>query len=120
MRIERPEFDLLETAEVFEREGLYVEAVALQLALPTIALPTKKAPSREAIQTPFYLSPNSLRAKSVVSAHGRLHDLVGIADGLAALDLVDVFHAGDDLAPGGVLLVEKTGVVEADEKLRIG
>jgi hypothetical protein len=54
------------------------------------------------------------------SANCCLDDLIRIAHRFAALDLVDVFHAGDDLAPGGVLLVEKTGVVEADEKLRIG
>ena len=58
--------------------------------------------------------------KPETSADGRLHDLVGIAHGLAALDLVDVLHAGDDLAPRGVLLVKETRVVEADEELRIG
>src|ERR1700731_3961923 len=58
-----------------------------------------------------------LKELGALSAHGRLDDLVGIEHRFAALDLIDVFHAGDDLAPGGVLLVEKTGVVETDEKL---
>src|SRR3569623_1435530 len=49
----------------------------------------------------------------------RVH-LVGIAHRLAALDLVDILHAGDDLAPDGVLLVEEAGIVEHDEELRIG
>src|SRR5690554_1413311 len=46
--------------------------------------------------------------------------LVGIADRLAALDLVDIVHAFNDLAPDSVLLVEERGVAEADEELRIG
>src|SRR5207253_11174290 len=48
-------------------------------------------------------------------AHG--DDAVGVADGLAALDPVDVLHAFHDLAPDRVLLVEEAGVVEADEEL---
>src|SRR5829696_6383296 len=52
-----------------------------------------------------------------LDAHG--DDAVGVADGLAALDLVDVLHAFHNLAPGRVLLVEEAGVVEADEELRI-
>src|SRR5438552_1680655 len=50
----------------------------------------------------------------------RLHNLVRVLHRLAALDLVDVLHAFDDLAPHGVLLVEETGVVEADEELAVG
>ena len=45
--------------------------------------------------------------------------LSGFAHRLAALDLVDVFHALDDVAPGGVLVVEEAGVVEADEELAV-
>src|SRR6476646_1052173 len=51
--------------------------------------------------------------------HRRLNDLVGISDGLSALDLVDVFHAFDHLAPNRVLVVEEAGVVKADEKLTV-
>src|SRR5262249_40107832 len=40
-------------------------------------------------------------------------------DRFAALDLVDVFHALDHLAPDRVLVVEKAGVVEANEKLAV-
>src|ERR1700737_3809532 len=50
----------------------------------------------------------------------RLDDLVGVLDRLAALDLVDVLHAFDHLAPDGILLVEEAGVVEADEELAVG
>src|ERR1700753_1439854 len=49
----------------------------------------------------------------------RLDDLVGILDRLAALDLVDVFHARGHLAPHRVLLVEERSVVEADEELAV-
>src|SRR5262249_489475 len=51
--------------------------------------------------------------------HGRFDDLVGVLDRFAAFDLVDVLHAGDDLAPHGVLAVEEAGVVKADKKLAI-
>src|SRR5882724_9721424 len=54
-----------------------------------------------------------------VSSHMRLDDLVGILHRLAALDLVDVFHARRDLAPDRVLVVEERGVVEADEELAV-
>src|SRR5580658_4398481 len=60
------------------------------------------------------------RLGSRTSAQRRLHDPVGIADGFAALDLVDVLHARNDLAPDRVLPVEKAGVAKADEELRIG
>src|SRR6202035_4498452 len=56
----------------------------------------------------------------MISAQAGLDDLVGIADGLAALDLVDVLHARNHLAPDGILAVEKGRVAEADEELRIG
>ena len=39
---------------------------------------------------------------------------------LAALDLVDVLHALDDLAPDRVLAVEERRVGEADEELAVG
>src|SRR5690242_1096239 len=54
-----------------------------------------------------------------VGRHSRLDDLVGIANRLAALDLVDVLHALDDVAPGGVLVVEEGGVAEANEELAV-
>src|SRR6185437_13460056 len=53
-------------------------------------------------------------------AHRRRNDLVGISYRFAALDLVDILHAGDHLAPHGILLVEKARIGEADEELRIG
>src|SRR5690606_33373871 len=49
--------------------------------------------------------------------HGR--DLVRVLHGLATLDLVDVFHALDDLPPDGVLAIEETRVVEHDEELAV-
>src|SRR6187399_3183797 len=54
-----------------------------------------------------------------VGGHVRLDDLVGVLHRLAALDLVDVLHAGGDLAPDRVLAVEEGGVVEADEELAV-
>src|SRR6185437_9361223 len=54
------------------------------------------------------------------SAQARLDDPVGIADRLAALDLVDILHAREDLAPDRVFPVEEGRVGEADEELRIG
>src|SRR5690606_17145994 len=61
---------------------------------------------------------------SIVRSDVRLHlgrdDLVRILHGLAALDLVDILHAGGNLAPDGVLTVEETGVLEADEELAVG
>src|SRR3954449_9074858 len=56
---------------------------------------------------------------SRVGRHPRLDDLVGILHRLAALDLVDVFHARGDLAPYRVLVIEEGGVVEADEELAV-
>src|ERR1700677_2765976 len=56
----------------------------------------------------------------MISAQAGLDDLVGIANGLAALDLVDILHARNHLAPDGILAVEKGRVAEADEELRIG
>src|SRR5690606_12246790 len=46
-------------------------------------------------------------------------DGVRLAHRLAALDLVDVLHAFDDLAPHGVLAVEPGGISEADEELAV-
>src|SRR5690242_1960313 len=59
-----------------------------------------------------------MRAKEL-RPHRRLDDLVGVLDRLAALDLVDVFHALDHLAPHRVLVVEEAGFIEADEKLAV-
>src|SRR5690606_18725574 len=53
-------------------------------------------------------------------SHAHRYDGIGIAHRLAALDLVDIVHSFDDLAPGRVLLVEPGRLVEADEELRIG
>src|SRR3984957_983203 len=49
----------------------------------------------------------------------RLDDLVRVLDRLAALDLVDVLHAGGRLAPDRVLVVEERGIVEADKELAV-
>src|SRR4029453_7338496 len=54
-----------------------------------------------------------------VGGHARLDDLVGVLHRLAALDLVDVLHAGRHLAPDGVLAVEERRIVEADEELAV-
>src|SRR6266404_8527995 len=54
-----------------------------------------------------------------VRGHMRLDDLVGVLYRLAALDLVDVFHARGNLAPDRVLAVEERGIVEADEELAV-
>src|SRR4051794_8895040 len=54
-----------------------------------------------------------------VCGHPRGDDLVGILHRLAALDLVDVFHARGDLAPHRVLVVEEGSVIEADEELAV-
>src|SRR5450756_1923419 len=58
-------------------------------------------------------------ASSRVQRHVGLDDLVGILDRLAALDLVDVLHARNHLAPHRVLVVEERGVIEADEELAV-
>src|SRR5437660_6509028 len=49
-----------------------------------------------------------------------LHHLVGIGDGLAALDLVDHIHARHHLADHRVLAVQRGTFGEHDEELRIG
>src|SRR5450432_3790142 len=56
-----------------------------------------------------------LRVRSDLHAQ----NLVRILDRLAALDLVDVLHPLDDLAPDRVLAVEERGVAEADEELAV-
>src|SRR5258708_541177 len=69
---------------------------------------------------PGMMTPNELSKLLLgVGRHGRLDDLVRIADRLAAFDLVDVLHALSDVAPGGVLVVEEGGVAEADEELAV-
>src|SRR5579871_6056447 len=55
-----------------------------------------------------------------VDGHPHRYDPVRIAHRLAALELVDVGHAVDDLAPDGVLAVEECRVGEADEELAVG
>src|SRR5262249_6212567 len=59
-------------------------------------------------------------AGSQVRCHLKRGDPVGVLHGLAALDLVQVFHALNHLAPHSVLLVEEPGIVEADEELAVG
>src|ERR1700750_1146329 len=60
-----------------------------------------------------------LRLGLRLRSHRRFDDFIGILNRLAALNLVDVFHALDHLAPHRVLVVEKAGIIEADEKLAI-
>src|SRR5262245_8994408 len=75
----------------------------------TIASPRRRnKPGHDAILARYRLNP-----------HRRLDYLVGVFHRLAALDLVDVFHAFDHLAPDRVLVVEKARIVEADEKLAV-
>src|SRR5690606_30336356 len=57
---------------------------------------------------------------SYVSSNTHGDDGIRIAHRLAALDLVDVFHAFNDLAPNRVLTVQERSVLEADEELRVG
>ena len=52
--------------------------------------------------------------------HAHRHNAVGVCDRLAALDLVDMLHAFDNLAPDRILPVEKTGISKTDEKLAVG
>src|ERR1700681_3611938 len=54
-----------------------------------------------------------------IRRHARRDDAVGVAHRLAALDLVDVLHAGTHLAPDGVLPVEPFRILEADEELAV-
>src|SRR5690606_36100390 len=53
------------------------------------------------------------------SAYGRFDDLARFARRLALRQRVDIFHAFDHFAPYGILLVEETRVVEADEELAV-
>src|SRR4029079_5803685 len=55
-----------------------------------------------------------------VGGNLHLHDAVGIADRFAALQCVDVLHAGAHLAPHCVLLVEEGCIAEADKELAVG
>src|SRR5579875_3291142 len=57
---------------------------------------------------------------AAASADSRGNDPVRVADGLAALDLIDILHARYDLSPDGILLVEKARVGKTDEELRVG
>src|SRR5215469_6532712 len=57
--------------------------------------------------------------KKELRAHRRFDDFIGVLNRLAALDLVDVFHALNHLPPDRVLVVEKAGIVEANEKLAV-
>src|SRR5262249_7355424 len=51
--------------------------------------------------------------------HCRLDDLVGVLNWFAALDLVDVLHAFDHLAPDRVPVVKEARIVEANEELAV-
>src|SRR6266496_2471343 len=77
-------------------------------------------PGSSSAKTRFALLPgHDDLASSRVGRHMRLDDLVRILHRLAALDLVDVFHAISHLAPDRVLAVEEGGIVEADEELAV-
>src|SRR6185437_4062420 len=63
----------------------------------------------------------------LIGVGGDLHadDLIRIRDRavavfVALLDRVDIFHAGDDLAEGGVFAVEEERRAQADEELAVG
>src|SRR5882757_7204635 len=62
---------------------------------------------------------DDLISSRVVERHAGLNNLVGFLHRLAALDLVDVLHAGRHLAPDRVLVVEERCIVEADEELAV-
>src|SRR5579875_57510 len=57
---------------------------------------------------------------AAASADSRGNDPVRVADGLAALDLIDILHSRYDLCPAGILLVQKARVGKTDEELRVG
>ncbi len=61
--------------------------------------------------------PSSENVKIVFLADRRLDDLARAARRLALGQGVDVFHAGFDLTPDGVLTIQEGGVVEHDEEL---
>src|SRR5262249_39654589 len=54
-----------------------------------------------------------------IGRHARGDDAVRIAHRLAALDLVDILHAGGHLAPHRVLPVEPVRLGKADEELAV-
>src|SRR5690606_12283250 len=62
----------------------------------------------------------SMSLFSDVSGNFDRDHLVRIDDRLTALDLVDIFHAFDDLTPDRILAVQEARIAEADEELRIG
>ena len=53
-------------------------------------------------------------------AHSRFVDLARIRRRFALGQRVDMFHAADYIAPCGILIVEKSRIVETDEKLAVG
>ena len=59
-----------------------------------------------------------------IGGYGYLFHVVGIVDRAAArcatLYFVDVIHAFDNLTPHGILAIQKSGVLEADEELAVG
>src|SRR5262245_33340095 len=69
-----------------------------------------------AITIPFLIGPRPL-----LRVRRNLHadDLVRAARRLAAFDLVDIFHAGDDTAPHRILAVEEVATLEHNEELAV-
>ena len=55
----------------------------------------------------------------MILRHRSFHDLARLARRLTLGQCVDIFHAFDHFAPDGVLIVEETCVVEADEELAV-
>lgn len=61
----------------------------------------------------------SHQSEGVILTNSRFHDLARLCRRLALGQRVDVFHAGFNLPPDGVLPVEEMGVAKADEELAV-
>src|SRR4029077_3412465 len=77
----------------------------------SIAFDLDTAPAKPLELRPSERCVAQCRSVAALSRHRRLDDLVGPAHRLAALDLVDVLHAFDHLAPHRVLVVEEGRIV---------
>src|SRR4051812_27480140 len=91
-------------------------AIGAASAAPILAFtgPCKARTMPVAAAAAIHASPDTptssvLRGRVRLDAHRG--DPVRIANGLAAVELVDVLHALDDLAPHRVLAVEEAGIV---------
>ena len=60
-----------------------------------------------------------VRQSKLLSANRRFLNHAGRARWLANGQRVDMFHARNNIAPCGILLVEEAGIVEADEELAV-